>query len=105
MRDSRLTLFAVLIVAALFASDRPAFAQTTGDIRGTVSDATGAPLPGAALEVRSAALQGVRTTTADVSGEFRFPHLPPGSYDLGAALEGFTREERTGANSSARCSG
>jgi len=49
-----------------------AFAQTatTGSIEGTVKQA-GTPLPGVTVEVRSPALQGVRTVVTDAAGNFR----------------------------------
>jgi len=79
------TLFAmVLLIAA------GAFAQTgeTGAIAGVVKQA-GTPLPGVTVEVRSSALQGVRSATTDAGGNFRFTLLPPGSYTVSAALSGF----------------
>jgi len=79
------TLFAmVLLVAA------GAFAQTgeSGAIAGTVKQA-GTPLPGVTVEVRSSALQGVRSATTDAGGNFRFTLLPPGQYTVVASLSGF----------------
>jgi outer membrane receptor protein involved in Fe transport len=79
------TLFAmVLLVAA------GAFAQTgeSGAIAGTVRQG-GTALPGVTVEVRSSALQGVRSATTDAGGNFRFTLLPPGVYTLSAALSGF----------------
>jgi hypothetical protein len=75
----------VLLVAA------GAFAQTStsGAIAGTVKQG-GTALPGVTVEVRSAALQGVRTAVTDAGGNFRFTLLPPGSYNLTATLSGFT---------------
>ncbi|MEA2328127.1 MAG: hypothetical protein QOE68_3086, partial [Thermoanaerobaculia bacterium] len=79
------TLFAmVLLVAA------GAFAQTgeSGAIAGTIRQA-GTPLPGVTVEVRSSALQGVRTAVTDAGGNFRFTLLPPGQYTVTASLSGF----------------
>src|SRR5436305_3302707 len=74
----------VLLVAA------GAFAQTgeTGAIAGTVRQA-GTALPGVTVEVRSPALQGVRSATTDAGGNFRFTLLPPGLYTLTSTLSGF----------------
>ena len=67
------------------------FAQTgqTGAIAGTVKQA-GTPLPGVTVEVRSAALQGVRDAVTDGGGNFRFTLLPPGSYTVTTTLSGFS---------------
>ena len=79
-------LFAMVLLVAV-----GAFAQTTtsGAIAGTVKQG-GAALPGVTVEVRSAALAGVRTAVTDAGGNFRFTLLPPGSYNLTATLSGFT---------------
>jgi hypothetical protein len=64
------------------------FAQTTtGTLRGTVADASGAVLPGATVEVTGAA--GTQTVVADSNGQYRFPALTPGAYTLKATLDGF----------------
>ena len=71
-------------------------AQTTGDLKGSIVDAAGAPLPGVSIEARSPALQAFRAATSDASGEFRMPILPPGVYALSARLPGFRSEEQSG---------
>jgi len=79
-------------VAALFVSVLlvafGAFAQTTGAIVGTVSQA-GTPLPGVTVEARSPNLQGARVETTDATGHFRLNVLPPGDYTITATLSGF----------------
>jgi hypothetical protein len=73
-----------------------AVAQTTGGISGRVTDSTGAVLPGVTVELRSDALQGVRTDVTASDGTYRFSLLPPGGYDVRFALEGFAPEVRHG---------
>jgi outer membrane receptor protein involved in Fe transport len=87
--------FAALLVSAALSLSAAAFAQTTGNIEGTVTDASGGVLPGAAVDVSGAALQGVRTGTTDSSGHYRFPALSPGTYRVTATLSGFTRAQKT----------
>src|SRR5437763_360651 len=79
-------LFAMVLLVAV-----GAFAQTndSGAIAGTVKQG-GTALPGVTVEVRSSALQGVRTAVTDAGGNFRFTLLPPGNYDLTATLSGFS---------------
>jgi hypothetical protein len=76
-------LMCVLVAAGAFAQT-----STTGAIQGTVKQA-GTPLPGVTVEVRSPALQGVRTAVTDAGGNFRFTLLPSGIYTVTATLSGF----------------
>ncbi|MDA8021013.1 MAG: TonB-dependent receptor, partial [Thermoanaerobaculia bacterium] len=67
-----------------------ATAQTTGRIVGQTQADDGSPLPGVTVTLTSPALQGDKLQYTDESGRFRFLSLPPGTYSIGAALEGFT---------------
>ncbi|HET8772923.1 MAG TPA: TonB-dependent receptor, partial [Thermoanaerobaculia bacterium] len=64
----------------------PLFAQTLGSLTGTVTF-DNAPLPGATVTISSPALQGTRTTTTDVNGNYNFAALPPGQYQVQFAME------------------
>ncbi|HSE62102.1 MAG TPA: TonB-dependent receptor [Thermoanaerobaculia bacterium] len=86
-------LLAVAIVGA--ATGGPAFAQTTGDITGTVTDSSGAALPGVTCTATSASLQGTRSSVTGNSGNYRIASLPPGTYKVSCALAGFSTVERT----------
>ncbi|HSK10459.1 MAG TPA: TonB-dependent receptor [Vicinamibacterales bacterium] len=63
--------------------------EQRGQIEGIVRDTSGAVLPGVTVEARSAN-RGVTTTVTDASGQYRFPSLAPGNYEVVATLEGFT---------------
>src|SRR3954470_3765046 len=85
-------LFAVLLLAL------PAVAQEqTGSIVGVVQDSSGAVLPGVTVEARSPSAVGVSTATTDSNGSYRFPALPPGSYEVSAALQSFVPAKVTDA--------
>ena len=87
----------LLIVAALLFSPLPALAQIgqTATLTGTVTDATGAILPGATVTVTSESLiGGSRSTTTDANGTYRFPALPPGRYRVTADLSSFKKWEQ-----------
>lgn len=62
--------------------------EQRGSIEGVVKDSSGAVLPGATVEARSGG-SGVLTTTSDAGGNFRFPSVLPGIYEVGANLSGF----------------
>jgi hypothetical protein len=84
----RLYTLAALLAVSLFAL--PAAAQEQrGSIVGVVTDASGAVLPGVAIEVRSKSVVGVNTTVTDATGSYRFPALPVGTYQVTANLQGF----------------
>jgi hypothetical protein len=79
---------ALMLVACLL--PRPAAAQAvTGTLLGTVTDATGAVLPGATVTVTNTDTGFSRTVTADSSGEYVAPSVPTGTYTVAAELSGF----------------
>ena len=66
-----------------------AYAQTTAGIRGTVSDASNAPVSGAELTVTNTATGFAETVKADSSGVYTFTLLPVGTYQLVITAAGF----------------
>src|SRR5688572_11034594 len=81
----KLPLAAMLCVVVM-----PAAASAQSTIAGRVTDATGAVLPGAAVEASSPALiEGVRTAVTDAQGRYTFVDVRPGIYSLTFALAGF----------------
>jgi len=75
-------------------------AQTaaTGALQGTVTDATGAVIPNATVTLTSTTTGQERTVTTGGDGVYRFPLLPPGTYNLKFAATGFKGTEATGIN-------
>ncbi|MGZ4779149.1 MAG: TonB-dependent receptor, partial [Thermoanaerobaculia bacterium] len=71
-----------------------AFAQTTASLNGQVTSG-GAPLPGVTVTVKSAALQGARTTVSGDNGGYSFVALPPGSYTVSFDLSGMSTVTKT----------
>ena len=73
-----------------------ALAQTqTGSITGTVTDTSGALLPGVTVTLTSDRLiGGPQTQVSDASGVYRFDRLVPGSYHVKFELQGFRVVER-----------
>ena len=90
------TLLALFAAAVLFGPS-PASAQIgqTAILTGTVTDASGAALPGVLVTASSEALLGgSRTATTEQTGVYRFPALPPGAYKVTLELSGFRRVTR-----------
>jgi hypothetical protein len=69
------------------------WAQTTGTIRGTATDPSGAVVPGASVTVIQSDTHVSRAKTTNESGDYEFPALPVGRYTLAAQAAGF-REAR-----------
>jgi Carboxypeptidase regulatory-like domain len=83
-------------VAMAAAVCAPAFAQGYGSISGTVTDATGAVIPGAMVTATQAGTGIAIKTTAGGSGTFVFPTLAPSVYNLSADYTGFQKFRETG---------
>jgi Carboxypeptidase regulatory-like domain len=82
---------ATFALLALFLS-APAFlmAQDSSSMNGTVTDATGAVVPGTTVTVSSKLTGAHYTQTTDKNGAYRFPNLPPNSgYDATFVHSGF----------------
>jgi hypothetical protein len=65
-----------------------------GTISGVVRDETGGVMSGAQVHAASRATGHVRTTTTGEHGEYSFPALLPGEYDVSAEAVGFPRTVR-----------
>lgn len=79
----------VLAVALLVVGLRGAASgqTTTATIEGTVTDRTGAVLPGVSIDVQGATVR--RSAVSDSQGFYRASALPPGRYVITAMLGGF----------------
>src|SRR5271154_6291111 len=78
-------VLALLVLSCLNASAQ----QITGNIRGVVTDPTGAVIQGASITARQAETGLSRTTTTDRNGSYVLLELPLGLYRLQAAAKGF----------------
>lgn len=61
----------------------------TGQITGVVTDATGAAIPKASIEVRNIANGTIRSTTATQSGDYVVPNLLAAQYEVTISAQGF----------------
>src|SRR5258707_13074363 len=86
---SMLKLIAVLAVSLVTFLPLSFAQKTTGDIDGTVTDQSGAMLPGCALTLTDQANGAVRKTTSNAQGNFSFLNLPVGTYTISETKEGF----------------
>jgi len=100
-RAGLLSVIAVSIAVAGLAAV-PAAGQTLyGSVVGNVTDAQGSALPGATLTATNTGTGLKLEAVADESGGYAFRNLPPGTYDLTAAITGFREHKQTGVPVSA----
>src|SRR5437879_10907577 len=89
MGSKLLKLIVVLAVSAVMFLPLSFAQKTTGDIRGTVTDQSGAAVPGSALTLTDQATGSVRKTTSNGQGDFSFLELPVSTYTISVTKEGF----------------
>jgi len=83
--------FLIAATLMLLVEAGSAAAQPAAAIAGSVVDQTGASRPGVRVTIRGVA---VRTVDTGAEGDFTFPNLPEGDYEISAELSGFERQER-----------
>jgi len=71
-------------------------AISTSQIKGTVQDPSGAPVPGAEVKVTQTATGLSRTAVTGADGGYLFTELPVGPYQLEVTKEGFSRAVQSG---------
>lgn len=86
----------VILLALLIASPAGAQHVQEGTVLGVTTDPSGAALRGVTFVATSPRLiGGAKTTVSDEAGRYRFPLLPPGTYEIEAALVGFKTIKRS----------
>ncbi|MGB6693450.1 MAG: carboxypeptidase-like regulatory domain-containing protein, partial [Terracidiphilus sp.] len=85
-----------LPLALLLAAIPTLRAQTTASLSGTVTDTTGAVVPGAAVTATNDATQDKTVTLTGGAGTYSFPVLLPGTYTVSVAAKGFEGEKQIG---------
>src|SRR5258708_37198373 len=86
----------ILVAASLVARTASAQSTPAGSANGTVTDVSGAVLPGVAVTISGPALLGKQQSITNEKGQYRFPLLPPGDYQIVYELSGFATIERQG---------
>ncbi len=69
--------------------------STTGSINGTVTDSTGAVVPGAAVLLRDTANGAIVNLTTNAEGRFTAPFLAPDTFSVSATAAGFQSNTTT----------
>src|SRR3984893_11517677 len=90
MRDTRIIALSMTLFFGLFAAVA-AHSQVTGaTLGGTVTDPSGAAVPGAQISVKNNATGVTREVTSDSSGLYTVPNVIPGDYEVRVSAKGFS---------------
>ena len=63
---------------------------TSATVVGTVRDTSGAVLAGATVRIRQPQTDAISTTVSGSTGQYRFPFLKPGDYEISAEANGLS---------------
>jgi hypothetical protein len=96
MKLKNVVALCAVLLAAITASAPAAAQEFRGRINGTVTDNTGAVLPGVTVTATSPALIQPQVQVTGVDGSYRFLALPPGIYEIDFDLTGFQKVQRPG---------
>jgi len=100
-----LAIFMAMLVGASAAGAQVLY----GSLTGSVTDASGAALPGAQVTAVNGQTGASQVQTSDSSGIYRFPALLPGTYNVTIVGKGFSKQQTPGvavqANEVARVDG
>lgn len=77
-----------VVLFVLFASHL--MGQAHSSLQGTITDSTGAVVPGVGLTLTNTASQATRSTISLADGSYSFAQVVPGSYELRATASGFS---------------
>jgi hypothetical protein len=84
------------MLLCIFSSASLAFSQNaTTSLRGTVKDPTGALVPGATVTITAASTGQSQSVTANESGVYQFPQIPPARYTIKVSAAGFGDQTKT----------
>src|SRR5690349_15880310 len=88
--------FAISILLLLMSAGICLFGQDTATISGTVTDQSGASIPGAEVVLVNVATQFTRTVETNGNGQYVAPAIPIGEYVITATKAGFQTLRRSG---------
>src|SRR5690242_16144115 len=93
----KLRLLAYSLLAVLLSIPLGLHAQQySGSITGTVTDSTGAAIPGATVTVTNTGTNAKVTQTSGGGGDFTFAQLPVGTYEVQVSQGNFKQFVETG---------
>src|SRR3954470_14675693 len=95
----KLLRYVCALVALIFCCRGTSFAQAvSGSLLGTVTDQSGATVANAKVTITEVNTGVSRNAETNASGNYTFPNLPPGTYNVILEQTGFKRETRSGVD-------
>ncbi len=88
------TVAPAIAVALMFGASSAIAQSASGGLSGTITDPTGAIVPGVTVEIANPVSGYSRTTTTDSAGQYHFYNLPFNPYRITASAGGFTATTR-----------
>lgn len=96
MKIRCLLVFAGIVALVGAPSGRVHAQALKGTLLGTITDSSGAVVPGVTIQINETATSFARTTVSNESGNYVFANLDPGLYRVEAMLPGFKKAVREG---------
>src|SRR5688572_2913653 len=95
--ESEIGRAAAWLLALLVAAAAPASAQLgAGAVAGAIADPAGVALPAATVTITASSTNGTRAIVTDEQRHYVVTGLPPGTYRVQVALDGFRSVVREG---------
>src|SRR5262249_21905132 len=89
--------FQIAVLCSLFTLvSVKGLSQTFGEITGHVSDSSGAAAFEASISITNVSTNAVRQTVSNEAGDYSFPSLAPGLYNVKVGKQGFKTAESNG---------
>src|SRR5581483_1383159 len=91
MRTAKPAFSLFFLLVAILATSVSVWAQSTatGTVVGTITDQSGAVVPGAQVTINDPSTGTTRTATTNSAGNYLFVDVNPGHYDLTITKQGF----------------
>jgi hypothetical protein len=84
------------VVLLTFLCVTSAWAQENAELKGTVTDPSGAVVPNATITITNTATGEIKTVNSNGAGLFDFPNLQHGTYNMKAEAKGFNASQTNG---------
>src|SRR5438477_13074986 len=81
--------FSAVALLLLLSGFTYVFGQANASLGGTVSDASGALIPGVTITAKNTQTGVITTAVSNETGAYQFPNLQTGTYTASAELPGF----------------